>query len=493
MKTKTILAGVLLSFITQVNPCCGQRSEEKELTESEAAAAQGHGGPYAKTDPRFCIRDPLVLRKLEGWQDLKFGFFVHWGLYSRWGCIASWPLSQAREWKRSTLPVWSEVGQDMDAFRERYWDLNKEFNPVKFDPRQWVELAETAGMKYFVFTTKHHDGFAMFDTQLSDYKITGASCPFGSNPKANVTKELFSAFREKGFMIGAYISKPDWHHDDFWTKDRPAPDRHTNYDVVEEPERWERFVQFTQGQINELMSDYGRIDILWLDGGWVQPRTRNQDIRMDEIAANSRKKQPGLIVVDRTVHGEFENYVTPEQRIPEKALDYPWETCMTMGDGWGYNVNRKYKPTRQIVHMLIDVVSKGGNFLLNLGGSPEGYFHPTGVKQMGEIGEWMKVNGSAIYATRPISPYKSGNICFTMSKDGKRINAILLAEDGERMPGTLTIEGVNVDGVEKVALLGFENTLHFEKTGPSNLTVTIPEQARSNPPCAFAWTFVMRR
>ncbi len=157
---------------------------------------------------------------------------------------------------------------------KEYENLKTTFNPVSFDPGRWAKAAKNAGMRYIVFTTKHHDGFSMFDTKLTDYKITDPGCPFHSNPKANVTKEIFDAFRAEGMWVGPYFSKPDWHCDDYWDPYFPPMDRNVNYDPVAYPEKWENYVQFTQNQIMELMTDYGKVDILWLDGGWVAKESK---------------------------------------------------------------------------------------------------------------------------------------------------------------------------------------------------------------------------
>ena len=157
--------------------------------------------------------DPLVWEKLDRFQDWKFGFMMHWGIYSQWGCIESWPLVEADKWARpDDLPAWIERGKDFARFFRDYVALNKTFNPQKFDPGKWVAAAKGAGMKYVVFTTKHHDGFCMFDTKQTDYRTTHPSCPFHTNPKADVVKEVFDTFRGEGFGIGAYYSKSDWHH-----------------------------------------------------------------------------------------------------------------------------------------------------------------------------------------------------------------------------------------------------------------------------------------
>ena len=266
---------------------------------------------------------------------------------------------------------------DADALRARiliiilkeYENLQTTFNPVKFDPDKWAKAAKNAGMRYVVFTTKHHDGFCMFDTKETDYKITGKRTPFHSHKKANVTKEKFDSFRNQGLWTGAYFSKPDWHNEHYWYPYFPPMDRNVNYDPEEYPERWEKFVQFTHNQIMELMTDYGKVDILWLDGGWVAKTSTediqkyyrghiqtlksgftkssivNQDIRMDELVEKARKKQPGLIVVDRAEKGKNQNYLTPENRVPEKELPYPWESCIIAGGGWSWVPNAKYKST----------------------------------------------------------------------------------------------------------------------------------------------------
>jgi alpha-L-fucosidase len=186
-------------------------------------------------------------------------------------------------------------------------------------------------------------------------------------------------------MIGAYFSKPDWHSEYYWWPKYATADRNNNYDIRKYPWRWNKFKEFTYNQLSELMHDYGSIDILWLDGGWVRPRETvneevlswgaripewSQDIDMPKIAMMARKAQPGLLIVDRTVHGRFENYQTPEQRIPSTQLDHPWESCMTLANNWGYVPNDKYKTSAKVIHTLIEVVAKGGSLLLGVGPKP---------------------------------------------------------------------------------------------------------------------------
>jgi len=440
--------------------------------------------PGSAADDADRETDPLVLQKLERFQDWKFGFFAHWGIYSQWGCIESWPLVEKDAWARpDDLGAWVSRGKDFEKFSRDYRALNQTFCPRKFDPAKWAAAAKDAGMRYAIFTTKHHDGFCLFDTRQTDYRTTHPSCPFHVDPRADVAKVVFDAFRKEGFGIGAYYSKSDWHHPAYWAPEWPHPDRSVNYDIREHPEKWAQFVAFTHGVVEELMSGYGPIDILWLDGGQVRPP--KQDIDMPRLAAMARRHQPGLIVVDRTVKGRYENYRTPEQKVPDAPPPYVWETCMTMGKQWSYKPDDEYKSTRQLVHLLVDIVAKGGNFLLNVGPDADGELHAPALERMSEIGRWMRVNGEAIYGTRAVPPYKQGRVCLT--KKGDALYAILLAEEGEtRPPETISIPAVRA--AESVRMLGSE-AMPSASARERGLEITVPEIIRGNPPCAHAWAF----
>ncbi len=385
-------------------------------------------------------KDELVKQKLDHWQDLKFGMIIHWGLYAIPGIVESWALC-SEDWieRDSTMTY--------DDFKKWYWGFSKTFNPVKFDPDQWAKAGKDAGMKYVVFTTKHHDGFCMFDTKQTDFKITAG--PFKNNPKADAAKYVFDAFRRNGFMIGAYYSKPDWHSEYYWWPKYATADRNNNYDIRRFPWRWNQFKNFTYNQISEIVHDYGSVDILWLDGGWVRPRETvnaevlswgaripewSQDIDIPAIASMARKAQPGILIVDRTVHGPYENYQTPEQRIPGKQLGYPWESCMTLGNAWGFVPNDRLKSSTQVIHSLIEIVAKGGSLLLGVGPKPDGTLPEEVVQRLSEIGQWMKKNGKAIYETRSISNYQDGSIFFTKSKKNDEIYALVCLKEKEPLP-----------------------------------------------------------
>lgn len=420
--------------------------------------------------------DHLVLENLEQWQDLKFGLFMHWGTYSQWGIVESWSLCPEDEgWTQRN----SKHGSSYYEYVKNYKNLQKTFNPTNFSPEKWAKAAKAAGMKYVVFTTKHHDGFAMFDTKESDYKITSPNTPFSKNPRANITKEIFTAFRNDNFKIGAYFSKPDWNSDYYWWSYFPPKDRNVNYDPTKYPDRWQKFKNYTFNQINELTSEYGKIDILWLDGGWVRPfktidqsidwqRTIKveQDIEMDKIGAMARKNQPGIVIVDRTVPGKWENYVTPEQSIPDHTMDIPWESCITMGDSFSYLPNDNYKPAKKIIETLIKIVSRGGNYLLNIAPGPNGDFDEAAYKRLEEVAAWMSINESAIYSSRPIAPYHDGDFYYTRSKDHKNIYVFHLSESQTyTKPSEYTFIIPTNFTVKDVKILGYNGKLNYKIKG----------------------------
>ncbi len=396
------------------------------------AALCGVASAQTDRDPET---NPVILDRIDQWQDLKFGFMMHWGIYAQWGVVESWSICSE--------PWIDRKGMPYEEYKNRYQALNKTFNPTRFNPAAMAAAAKNAGMKYMVFTTKHHDGFCMFRSAETDYSVAGADCPYSRNPQPDITLDLVNAFRAQGLWTGLYFSKPDWHHRDYWAPEWATPDRNVNYDIPDHPDRWENFKRFTHNQIRELTHNYGDIDILWLDGGWIRPEwsindetrpwlgcsQRVQDIDMDALAAIARADNPDLIIVDRSVGGRYENYRTPEKQVPDTLLPYPWETCMTMGDSWSYVPSDHYKSTTQLIHMLADVVAKGGNLLLNVGPDAQGNLPPQALERMEQIGVWLSANGRAIYATRPLYPYCYGNVRFTQSKDGKHRYAICLIDE----------------------------------------------------------------
>ena len=462
--------------------------------------ALGARAPQTDASPYVADPDPLVRQKIDEWQDLKLGLLMHWGTYSQWGIVESWSLcAEDEDWCRRKGPF----ADNYTAYKQAYEALQTTFNPVKFDPERWAKAAKDAGMGYVVFTTKHHDGFNMFDTQQSDYRITSPKTPFSTNPRADVTREIFNAFRAQGFKVGAYFSKPDWHTPDYWWPNFATPDRNPNYDLKKYPERWTRFVDFTHAQIDELMSRYGKVDILWLDGGWVKTmtpqeikaeidspdykfaRVQSQDIDMPRLVAEARAKQPGLIVVDRAVPGPYQNYLTPENRVPDKMLPYPWEVPLTMARSWSYVPNDTYKSAHVLIQTLVDVVAKGGNLLLNIGPGPDGAWHDAAYDRLQALGAWMSANSTAIYATRPMAPYVDGPIRFTRAKDGTVYAIYLPATTETTLPRDVAIAWSPAPGAV-ISLLGTDRPITWEPAS-KGMVVHIP--AGLAPPNADAWVF----
>jgi len=303
----------------------------------------------------------------------KFGMFIHWGVYALLG---------KGEWIRTV----DQIPQD------EYAKLPPKFNPTKFDPDAWADLAKRAGMKYMVMTTKHHDGFCMFDAHNTDWKVTNT--PYGKDVLAELTK----AFEAKDITVGFYYSIMDWHHDDYlprleWeAQERPSE----GHDVMD-------YISYMREHIKQLMSEYGTAPfVLWYDGGWMN---KPEELSGAETNATARKLKPDILINDR--HFTKEDLVTPEQRIPPTGLfdedgnPLLWEACITMtSHWWGYDKNEKvYKTNEFLIRMLVDIVSKGGNLLLNIGPKPDGTIQKEFVARLEAIGKWMDKYSEAIYHT----------------------------------------------------------------------------------------------
>ena len=427
---------------------------------SFALSAQNRGDVVEQSDGYQWPTDAKVLENLDRWQDQKFGVLIHWGLYAVPGIVESWSICN-EDW------IVRPQGTTYEGYKQWYWDLSKVFNPVDFNPEQWAEVCHDAGMKYVIFTTKHHDGFCMFDSQYTDFSI--AKGPFAKNERKDAAKYVWDAFRDVNFMIGAYFSKPDWHCKDFWNPYYATPNRMQNYKIEQHPDWWKNYVNYTQNQLNEITGGhYGQFDILWLDGGWIT----GDQIGLDKILENARKVSPGLISVDRTIQGPNENYQTPERMVPDRQINHPWESCLTLSNDWGWVPNAPYKPASQVINTLAEISAKGGCLVLGVGPTAQLIIEEREFIILRQIGAWLKKYGKAIYNTRTTARYNDGRIWFNADKNGQTLYAIYALPEGEQLPATISWEGNVPAG--KVTLVSNGKPLKTSvKDG--RVTITLPK------------------
>jgi len=332
--------------------------------------------------------------RMAWWREARFGMFIHWGLYAIPAGEWNGQTNHA-EWIRTTAQIPLEV----------YDKFVGQFNPVKFNADEWVRVAKEAGVRYIVITSKHHDGFCLFDSKYTDFDIMAT--PF----KRDILKELSGACRRAGITMCWYHSIMDWHHPDYL----PRRDWETNRST--EGADFRRYIQHLKNQLAELVGNYGEIGVLWFDGEWES--TWNHEYGQ-EIYDYVRGLQPSIIINNRvdvgrsgmaglTKKGEYAgDFGTPEQEIPPTGLPgIDWETCLTMNDHWGYNKHdQNWKSAEDLLRKLADIASKGGNFLLNVGPTAEGLIPQPSVRRLEAMGKWMRANGEAIYGTKA-SPFKS--------------------------------------------------------------------------------------
>jgi alpha-L-fucosidase len=328
-------------------------------------------------------------RRLQWWSEARFGMFIHWGLYAQDGCFWNGQDGKTEHMMRHLqIPI---------AEHEK---IAAVFNPVKFSADDWVSAAKSAGMKYMVITSKHHDGFAMFESPSNDYNIVKRT-PW----KRDAIRELAEACRKQGLKFGVYYSLGrDWHDPDVPTSVKADGNRRSNtWDFPDEDKKdfSKYFERKVKPQVRELLTQYGPIAVMWFD-----TPERISKVQSEELVAMIRKLQPECIINAR-VGNRLGDYAVQEQKIPEGGDPQPWETCMTLNRHWGYHkLDENWKPTETLVRNLIDITSKGGNFLLNVGPTGEGVIPAPSIERLREVGEWMRVNGEAIYGTTA-SPFQN--------------------------------------------------------------------------------------
>ena len=429
-----------------------------------ATATLAQGNVHERSEVYQWPQDSLVVAKLKQWQQLKFGVLIHWGLYAVPGIVESWSICD-EDW------ITRDSTMTYDDYMRWYFGLADQFCPTQFDPAQWAGACRDAGMRYMIFTTKHHDGFCLWDSHQTDFTV--ARHAFAGDARCDVLSHVLNAFRQQHFTVGTYFSKPDWHSQLYWWDVYGKKGRNVNYPVGQHPERWQQFCRYTHRQVEELMSGYGPVDILWLDGGWVYPDNRGQDIDMPGLARMARSHQPGLIIVDRTIHGPYENYQTPERTVPDTLLSYPWESCIPLSDDWGYVPRPRWKSAQRVIGTLIEVVAKGGNLVLGVGPTPEGLLQPEVTSRLHEIGQWLQKYGEAIYGTVPTPHYHDGDVWFTAASDGSRLYAIYRHEEGRPMPTQISWTGHRPR--RAVRLLSTGRRLRYTTQAGGVVTVSLPK------------------
>jgi alpha-L-fucosidase len=302
---------------------------------------------------------------VEAWQDMRFGMFNCWGPVSLTGLEIGWSRGAPRGGEFRV-----REGQGPTPV-EVYDNLYKKWQPENFDAAKWVEIAEAAGMKYMIFLVKHHDGFCLYDSQLTDYKSTGSESAW----KVDVMEAVADACHAAGLKLIIYYSQPDWHHPDYRTKNHA------------------RYIEYLHGQVRELLTNYGRIDGFWFDLGG-----KPEDWDSERLFKMMRTLQPWLIINNRCgLPGDFD---TPEQRLGAFQLDRPWETCMTLGTQWAWKPDDKIKSLKQCIDILVTCAGRNGNLALNTGPMPDGRIEPRQEQRFRQIGQWLDQFGESIYATR---------------------------------------------------------------------------------------------
>src|ERR1043165_3572234 len=406
----------------------GSRLDRRAFLERSAAVAGalalGVRMPRAIADslslPSTFRPSALPSDRLQWWRESRFGMFIHWGLYSilagEWG-----GRDDYAEWIRNSAHIPLEV----------YDRLVARFNPVKFDAGAWAGMAKDAGMKYVTITTKHHDGFCLFDSRLTDFCIR--STPF----RRDIMKEMADASRRHGIHQCWYHSIMDWHHPDYL----PRRDWEAETRPVGNA-RFARYVEHRPGQVAELLTGYGDIGVMWFDGQWEGTWTHELG---RALYARCRALQPDVIVNNRVegwspvrITDPLGDFRTPEQEVP--ATGWPgvdWESCITMNRNWGYNAKDKdFKSVPALIGLLVETASKGGNLLLNVGPRADGTFPEESVERLEGIGKWMRVNGDAIYGSTA-SPFREAP--FRATSHPNRLNLFVTAwSDPLLLPGLRT-------------------------------------------------------
>ena len=370
----------------------------------------------------------------------RLGMFISWGPSSQKGWEQSWPLVDGR------ISLYLPYCQDLTV--EEYYSTTPTFDPAEYDPKELARTAKRAGMTYAVLTTKHHDGYAMFHTKYSDFSIQYS--PY----RADIVREYVDAFRSGGLKIGLYFSLIDWHHPDNPAFEDADRQRYATLSIRQPAkEQWDRYLEFMFGQIQELLTNYGTIDVLWFDGQWERSP---EQLKAKELRDMIKSLQPDILINDRLPNqGDFD---TSEQFVPAEPQRRMWETCLTMNTSWGYNsADAEYKTARELIHTLCEVAAKGGNLLLNVSPMGNGKLPDEQIERLEAMGAWMRKNGESIVGTVPgLEPWQFYG---PSTRKGNTVYLHLLMKPYE----TVAVRGIPVNTIKSVRELSTGEELPFKK------------------------------
>lgn len=387
----------------------------------------------------------------------RFGMFIHWGIYS---------VPAGEYGTNKNYAEWIQLQAKIPG--SEYEKFAAQFDPTNFNAKEWVRVAKDAGMKYIVITAKHHDGFCMYDSKLTDYNIVKAT-PWHHDPM----KDLAAECRKAGITFCFYYSDPDWHHPEF-----PAQYSQRGFHGNPNPNAdLEKYVAYMKGQIRELLTGYGPIGIMWFDDGGsfrntMEVRTNCATLlHSQEIVDEIHQLQPRCLVNNRL--GIPADYGTPEQKIPGARMTNSFEVCMTLNKHWGFNKNdHNWKEPKVVIQNLADIASKGGNYLLNVGPTAQGVFPPDAVRILGEVGRWMDVNGESIYGTIA-SPLNTAPAWGRITQKGSKLYLHVFDWPAD---GKLKVAGIDAK-VKRASLLAGKKRLSISQSTPHEIEISIPTAA----------------
>jgi alpha-L-fucosidase len=400
-------------------------------------------------------------KRMAWWTEARFGMFIHWGLYA---------LPARHEWVKNAEGLTNE----------QYQKYFEQFDPDLYNPREWARMAKEAGMKYVVLTSKHHEGFCLFDSKFTDYKATNT--PFGRD----IIREYVDAFRAEGLKVGFYYSLIDWHHPNY-TIDRYHPQREesdSSYIRLNKGRDMAKYREYLKNQVRELLTNYGEISIIWFDFSFPGKNGKDHnDWDSEGLLKLARTLQPGIIIDDRLDLEDIDggwDFESPEQVKVDKWPEYKgkkvfWETCQTFSGSWGYYRDENtWKNTQQLLELLIESVSKGGNLLLNVGPTARGYFDFRAKDRLKSIGEWMKYNNRSIYGCTeaPAEFTAPANTILTYNPKTKRLYVHLLSYP----MGSLTMKNMG-DKVKYIQFLHDASEIKYNfVNNNSDLNLQLPVQ-----------------